>query len=62
MPPKAALTTIPLGAITLRKENTSIEDNSQLQVVTIAQLQKVVDQLIGNGAALKAKINNIGLM
>ena len=40
--------------------NTSIA-NIDLQVVTMGQLQFIIDQLTGNGQALKNKINKIGM-
>jgi hypothetical protein len=57
MPPK----TTPTTATTLKLVgNTSMAD-TDLQVVTIKQLQAVVNQLINNGIALDDKINSIGM-
>jgi hypothetical protein len=57
MPPKTTLTT----ATTLELVgDTSIAD-IDLQVVTIKQLCKVVNQLINNSVALNDKINSIGM-
>jgi hypothetical protein len=57
MPPKITLTT----ATTLRSVgDTSIAD-IDLQVVTIKQLCKIVNQLISNDVALNNKINSIGM-
>ena len=36
--------------------------NSNSQVVTMDQLQVVVNQLIGNGTALKQRINEMGII
>ena len=58
MPPK----TIPIIATTSKLGgNTSIKD-TDLQVVTMGQLQKIVNQLIKNRQALKNKINNIKIL
>ena len=57
MPPKATPTTaITLGLI----GNTSIA-NIDLQVVTMGQLQVVVNQLTNNSIVLNNKINSIGI-
>jgi diketogulonate reductase-like aldo/keto reductase len=57
MPPKITLTT----ATTLRLVgDTSIAD-IDLQVVTMGQLYKVVNQLTNNGVVLNNKINSIGI-
>jgi hypothetical protein len=40
--------------------NTSIA-NTDLQIVTMGQLYKVVDQLTNNSVALNNKINSIGI-
>ena len=57
MPLKIILTT----ATTLKSVvNTSIA-NIDLQVVTMGQLHKVVDQLTNNSVVLDNKINNIGM-
>jgi hypothetical protein len=51
--PSTVATTLGLGG------DTNMRDNS-LQIVTIEQLQAVVNQLISNGQVLNIKINNIG--
>jgi hypothetical protein len=57
MLPKITLITV----MTLRLVgNTSIA-NTDLQVVIMGQLYKVVDQLINNGVVLNDKINSIGM-
>ena len=57
MPPKIILTTATtLGLVS----NTNIA-NIDLQVVTIGQLYKVVNQLTNNGVVLDDKINSIGM-
>jgi hypothetical protein len=57
MPPK----TIPTIATTLKSVgNTSIA-NIDLQVVTMGQLYKVVNQLTNNSVVLDNKINSIGM-
>ena len=57
MLPKIILTTATtLGLV----GNTNIAD-IDLQVVTIKQLQVVVNQLINNGIVLNNKINSIGI-
>jgi hypothetical protein len=57
MLPKTILTTvITLGLV----GDTSIA-NIDLQVVTMGQLQVVVNQLINNSIALNNKINSIGI-
>jgi DNA-binding Xre family transcriptional regulator len=57
MPPKTTLTMI----ITLKLVSDTSIANTDLQVVTMGQLYKVVDQLINNSVALNNKINNIGI-
>jgi hypothetical protein len=58
MPPKITLTT----ATTLELVgDTNIADTDS-QVVTIGQLQVVVNQLTNNGIALNNKINSIGML
>jgi hypothetical protein len=55
MPPKIILTTvITLGSV----GNTSIA-NTDLQIVTMGQLYKVVNQLTNNSVVLNNKINSI---
>jgi hypothetical protein len=57
MPPKITLTT----ATTLELVgNTNIAD-TDLQVVMIKQLRKIVNQLINNSVVLNDKINSIGI-
>ena len=57
MPLKATPTTATaLGSV----KDTSIAD-TDLQVVTIGQLQQIVDQLTSNRQALKNKITEIGI-
>jgi hypothetical protein len=57
MPPKIIPTTVTtLGLV----GDTNIA-NTDLQVVIIGQLRKVVDQFISNGVALNNKINSIGI-
>jgi hypothetical protein len=58
MPPKTILTTVmTLGLI----GDTNIA-NTDLQVVIIGQLCKVVNQLTNNGVALDNKINSIEML
>ena len=57
MPPKAAPTT----ATTLELVGDISMADIDLQVVTMGQLQSIIDQLIGNGQVLKNKINKIGM-
>jgi hypothetical protein len=57
MPPKITLTT----ATTLGSVGDTSIANTDLQVVMIGQLYKVVDQLISNSVALDNKINSIGI-
>ena len=63
MPPKIVLViTLSIAATTLGLgEDTSIRDNN-LQIVIMDQIQAIVDQLIGNGQALKVKLNKIGVL
>jgi hypothetical protein len=55
MPPKI----IPTTATTLKLVGDISIANTDLQVVTIRQLCKVVNQLTNNGVALDDKINSI---
>jgi hypothetical protein len=58
MPPKTTLiTATTLGLV----GNTSIA-NTDLQVITIKQLYKVVNQLTNNSIALNNKINSIEIL
>ena len=58
---------MPLKAISITAtalelvEDTSIAGITDLQVVTVAQLQEVINQLTVNGIVLDAKINSIGI-
>jgi hypothetical protein len=57
MPPKATPTTATASGSV---EDTSMADTDS-QVVTMGQLQTIVDQLTGNGQALENKIAEIGM-
>jgi hypothetical protein len=57
MPPKAT----PTMATTLGLVGNINIANIDLQVVTMGQLQVVVDQFTNNGIALNNKINSIGI-
>jgi hypothetical protein len=57
MPPKIILTT----ATTLGLVGDTNIANTDLQVVIMGQLRKVVNQLISNGVVLNDKINSIGI-
>jgi hypothetical protein len=57
MLPKTILTT----AITLRLVGDTSMANTDLQVVIMGQLYKIVNQLISNGVVLNNKINSIGI-
>jgi len=60
MPPKAAIMTPLTAATTLGlSNNTNIADTNS-QLVTVRQLQKIVNQLIDNNRILKERINRIG--
>ena len=57
------LKAIPITATALELiEDTSIARMIDLQVVTVTQLQEVINQLIVNGIVLDAKINSIGII
>jgi hypothetical protein len=58
MPPKTILTT----AMTLGLVGDTSITNTDLQVVIMGQLYKVVNQLINNSVALNNKINSIGIL
>jgi hypothetical protein len=57
MPPK----TIPTTAMTLELVGDISIADTDLQVVIIGQLRKVVNQFINNSVALDDKINSIGM-
>jgi hypothetical protein len=57
MPPKTTLIT----ATTLRSVGDTNIANTDLQVVTMGQLCKIVNQFTNNGVALDDKINSIGM-
>ena len=57
MPPKATPTTATASGLV---GNTSIAD-TDLQVVMMGQLQTIINQLTGNGQALKNKITKISI-
>ena len=57
MPPKAiSITATALGSV----GDTSMADTDS-QIVTMGQLQAIVDQLTGNGQVLENKINEMGI-
>jgi hypothetical protein len=58
MPPKIILTM----ATTLESVGDTSIANIDLQVVTMGQLYKVVNQLTNNSIALNNKINSIGML
>ena len=59
MPLKA----IPIMATALESaEDTSMAGIIDLQVITVLQLQEVIDQLTVNGVVLDVKINSIGII
>ena len=58
MPLKAIPTTVTALGLA---EDTSIA-KTDLQVVIVAQLQEVINQLIANGIVLDVKINSIGII
>ena len=60
MPPKAPTTTPPTVITTLGISGDTSIGKGNLRVVTMEQLQLVVNQLIGNSRALKQRINKIG--
>ena len=54
--------TLSIAATTLKtrtSEDTSMAD-TDLQVVTVEQLQEIVDQLTNNNKLLKERVNKIG--
>jgi hypothetical protein len=57
MPPKITLTT----ATTLESVGDTSMANIDLQVVTMGQLYKVINQLTNNSVVLDNKINSIGI-
>jgi hypothetical protein len=52
---------IPTTAITLKSVGDTSIANIDLQVVTIKQLYKIINQLTNNGVVLNNKINSIGI-
>ena len=56
------LKTTPITATALRLAGNTNISNADSQVVIIEQLQKIVDQLIENGLALKNKINELKIL
>jgi len=61
MPLKAATIMLLTAATTLRLGgNTSIADTNLQQLVTVRQLQEIVNQLIENNTVLENRINGIG--
>ena len=59
MPLKAIPTTVTaLGSV----KDTNIARTIDLQVVTVVQLQEVINQLTVNGVVLDIKINSIGII
>ena len=54
--------TIPTTIITLGLRGDISINNIDLQLATMGRLQKIVNQLIGNGQALKNKITEIGML
>ena len=64
MPLKALVTTLLIAVTTLGSrlsKDTSMADTI-LQMVTIKQLQEIVDQIIDNNKLLKEKVNKMGLV
>ena len=60
MPPKAVVTTPLMAATTLGiSEDISIS-NTSLQLITVDQLQEIVNWLTENNIILKSRINRIG--
>ena len=55
------LKAVPTTVIILKLIGDTSIANIDLQVVTMEQLQSIIDQLIGNGQVLKNKINEIGM-
>ena len=60
MPPKAPVTTPLTAATTLGTSKDVSISNASLQLVTVGQLQKIVNWLIENNTILKSRINGIG--
>ena len=59
MPPKAPVMLTPTAATTLGTSgDTSIRDTNS-QLVTVGQVQEIVNQLQGNNRVLKERINSI---
>ena len=57
MPPKA----IPTTATALELVNNTSIANMDLQVITMGQLQQIIDQFTGNRQALENKITEMGM-
>ena len=55
------LKVIPTTATTLGLVGNTSITNTDLQVVTIGQLQQIVNQLTGNGQVLENKIAELGI-
>jgi hypothetical protein len=61
MPPKVVLPTTTLSGVTaLRSGNDTSMGDTDSQLVTMEQLQDTIDQMNNNGAALVAKLDDIG--
>ena len=62
--PLKALVTTPLTAVTTLESgpsgDTSMAD-TELQIVTVGQLQEIVNQIIDNNKLLKERVNKIGV-
>ena len=64
MPPKALVITLLTVVTTLRSGpsgDTSIAD-IELQMVTVGQLQEIVNQITDNNKLFKEKVNKMGLV
>ena len=60
MPPKAPFITLLIAVITLGISKDVSILNASLQLVTVGQLQEIVNQLTENNIILKSCINGIG--
>ena len=60
MPPKAPVTTPLTAATTLGTSGDTSIGDTDLQLVTVRQLQEMVNQLQSNNKVLKDRINGIG--
>ena len=60
MPPKAPFITLLIAVITLGISKDVSILNASLQLVTVGQLQEIVNQLTENNIILKSCINKIG--